>query len=321
MDPSKIVNETARKITRLEIQGSSNVRKAVVSALKQSIILSKAQSVPKLRSELARNILLLAKARPTEPETKNTLTKLWEVANQELKLQELKLEIVNACDRFERDRLNSVEKIVAYAKRELKNCETIFTHCHSSTVERILVELSKSANLKNVICTETRPLFQGRITAKNLTKAGIKCTMIVDSAARAFIHKADVFLTGCDAIFYDGSVVNKIGTSQISLAAKKIGVPHYVASVSFCFDPATYYGLKTEIEERSYKEVWPDKPKALQIKNPAFDVTEPELVRAIICEHGVFSPKKFVSLMVKKLALKEKPYLTLEERMKKYLTN
>ncbi|MCX8189944.1 MAG: S-methyl-5-thioribose-1-phosphate isomerase [Candidatus Diapherotrites archaeon] len=316
---NKIVLETVRKIKSLEIQGSSNVRKAVIFAIKESVLQSKVTSLKRFRAELGRNIILLAEARPTEPETRNALVEIWKIAEQEIPVEKMKNEIVIACEAHEQNREKSMQKICKNAERELKKCETIFTHCHSSTVERILKTLHDKGHLKRVLCTETRPLFQGRITAAKLLEAGINCTMIVDSAARAFIGEADAFLTGCDAVFYNGSIVNKIGTSMISLAAKRKKVPHYVATVSQCFDPATYYGKKIEIEERGYNEVWPEKPVNLQIRNPAFDITEAELVKAIICEQGVFKPKNFGIFMAKKLKLKGKKYKTLEELIKPYL--
>lgn len=319
MSYPRIVTETVRKIKALEIQGSSNVRKAVLLAVRESVLQSKAKSVKGLRSELGKNMLLLASARPTEPETRNALISIWHIAEQDLPAEKMKEDIANACERFEKNRNEALEKICAYAMDELKKCETIFTHCHSSTVGKILIAMHQKGTLKKVFCTETRPLFQGRITARSITKAGISCTMVVDSAARAFIGEADAFLTGCDAIFYNGSVVNKIGTSMISLAAKQKKVPHYVATVSQCFDPATYYGKKTEIEERSYKEVWPEKPKTLLIRNPAFDITEANLVKSIICEHGIFKPRSFTSFMVNKLQLKGKKYKPLEELIRPYL--
>ena len=311
-----IVRETAKRIRRLEIQGSSKVRKAVVNALRESVEKSKAKNAEQLREELKHNVLLLANARPTEPETRTALRIILRAAQKELALEELKGEIIKACTEYEKNREKALQMIAEIGSKALKDCGIIFTHCHSHTVDEILKRMHDKGYLQEVICTETRPRYQGRITASNLTKAGIACTMIVDSAARMFIGKADAFLTGCDAILASGAIVNKIGTSLISLAAKKAKVPHYVASSSHCFDPATYYGRKEPIEERPANEVWEKRVKRLTIRNPAFDITEAELVKALICEKGVLTPKRFVKLMVKELALDKKPYVSLIDMLR-----
>lgn len=314
---NKTVEKTAERIRSLKIQGASQVRKAVVQATKKAVKESKAKSVKGFRSELKKNMLALAKARPTEPETRTALRIILKSAMKELPLNELKKEVVNACTEYEKNRKRALEKISKIGARELKNSPIIFTHCHSHTVEAILKEMKKEGSLKRVFLTETRPLFQGRITAKNLSKAGIKCTMTVDSAAREFIEKCDAFVTGTDAILASGAIVNKIGTAMISLAAKKVNVPHFIASSSHSFDPATFFGAKEEIEERSPKEVWGKKLKNLEIRNPAFDITEAELVKAIICEKGVFSPKEFVKEATKNLVMDGEKFVSLIELLKK----
>lgn len=312
----RAVLETARKIKKLEIQGSSKVRKAVVNALRASVERSKAKNPEELRKELKKNMLLLANARPTEPETRTALRIILRAAQKELPAEELRKEIVRACIEYEQNREKAMQIIAEIGSEALKDYNIIFTHCHSHTVEEILKRMHEKGYLQEVICTETRPRYQGRITAKQLTKAGIDCTMIVDSAARMFIGKADAFITGCDAILASGAIVNKIGTSLISLAAKKANVPHYVASSSHCFDPATYYGKEEAIEERPATEIWDKRFRRLTIRNPAFDVTEAVLVKAIICEKGVLTPKRFVKKMVKELGLNKKQYISLIDMLR-----
>jgi len=313
----KSLAQTVREIRAMKIQGASQVRKAVVSAIKHSVGKSKAKSVEEFRRGLKKNMLALANARPTEPETRTALRIILKASMKRKKLRELKQEVADECIEYEENRKKAMHKISHLGARKLKSKHTVFTHCHSHTVEGILIEMHKQKTLGHVYLTETRPRWQGRITAKNLRAKGVKCTMIVDSAARSFIGNADVFLTGCDAIIGNGAVVNKIGTSMISLAAKKLRVPHYVATSSHSFDPATFFGAEEKIEERPEKEIWTKKPRGLKIRNPAFDITEPELVTGIICEKGVFTPKKFVRHMVKGYAIHGRKFVSLIELLKK----
>jgi ribose 1,5-bisphosphate isomerase len=164
----------------------------------------------------------------------------------------------------------------------------------------LLKKAKQDGKTFELICTESRPVFQGRITAKEMVDSGIKTTMIVDSAVRLFVNQVDLVLVGADAITSEGNVINKIGTSTVALAAKEARTPFYVVSELLKFDPATVLGDYEKIEERSTKEVWADPPSGLVIRNPAFDVTRREFIHGIICEEGVVSPDSVSELMNRK---------------------
>jgi ribose 1,5-bisphosphate isomerase len=118
--------------------------------------------------------------------------------------------------------------------------------------------------------------------------------MIVDSAVRNFMNKADLVLVGADAITSEGNVINKIGTSQVALAAQEARTPFYVATELLKFDPQTIHGDYEAIEERSPDEIWPDAPEGLEIRNPAFEVTRRDYIHGIICEEGLISPQSIL---------------------------
>jgi ribose 1,5-bisphosphate isomerase len=151
-----------------------------------------------------------------------------------------------------------------------------------------------------VICTETRPVFQGRITAKEMLDIGVKTTFIVDSAARSFMKKADIVIVGADAITSEGSIVNKIGTATIALLASEARVPFYVASELLKFDPTTLWGEYEAIEERNEDEVWTDAPEKLVVRNPAFEVTKRDFIHGLICEEGIIPPHLIIEVMQRK---------------------
>ena len=155
----------------------------------------------------------------------------------------------------------------------LVTAPVVFTHCHSSTVTRLLAKAKADGKDFEVICTETRPAFQGRITAKELVDLGIETTFIVDSAARTFMKNVDIVVVGADAITSEGNVVNKIGTGGIAVIAREARVPFYVVSELLKFDPETLDGECEKIEQRNPAEVWSEAPAKLVVQNPAFDVT------------------------------------------------
>ena len=145
-----------------------------------------------------------------------------------------------------------------------------------------------------VIADETRPLLQGsRLTAWELTNAGIPTTVIADNMAASRLRLGDVtcVIVGADRIAANGDVANKIGTYGVALAAREHGVPFYVAAPRSTFDPATPDGPAIPIEERNQDEVRRVGPAAerASIWNPAFDVTPAALIRGYITDAGLLT--------------------------------
>lgn len=303
---------TMKDIRALKIQGSSNVRKAAVQALKKSVSGSRAKTLVAFRRELQGHCMRVLKARPTEPETRTALRIVLKAASLHSRdLQEVKHHVLGTIRNYEADRKEAMEKIALYGSRLIEKGDTLLTHCHSHTVEEIFKKAK--SKIKMVYCTETRPLFQGRITAASLASAGIPATLIVDSAADKFMHPVDKVFVGCDAVLSNGSIVNKIGTTHVAMSAKKHHNPFFACTSSHCFDPATYFGFEEKIEERSPDEVWKERPKKVNIRNPAFDVVDAFYVQAIVSELGVFDPENFAMEMYHRLELgtRQEPFLGL----------
>jgi methylthioribose-1-phosphate isomerase len=158
--------------------------------------------------------------------------------------------------------------------------------------------LHESGRAPHVVIPETRPLLQGsRLTAWELSHAGVSCTLIADGMAASRLRKGDVacVIVGADRIAANGDVANKIGTYGLALAARAHGIPFYVAAPSSTVDRATADGSRIPIEERAPEEVttWRGSrmaPEGIGVWNPAFDVTPAELVTAIITDKGILQP-------------------------------
>ncbi len=179
----------------------------------------------------------------------------------------------------------------------------VLTHCNAGvlatggigTALAPVYTLHAAGHRVAVIADETRPLLQGsRLTAWELLRAGVPCTVIADGMAASRLRKGDVtcVIVGADRIAANGDVANKIGTYGLALAARAHGVPFYVAAPSSTVDLATPDGGAIPIEERGADEVagWRGvraAPAEASIWNPAFDVTPAELVTAIITDTGV----------------------------------
>src|SRR3989338_2879986 len=165
--------------------------------------------------------------------------------------------------------------------------KTVLTHCHSSYVVASLVK--NKSKIKEVIVTETRPRYQGVITAKELLAKKIKVSFIVDSAISDFIGECDVVFVGADALRKEG-LVNKVGTHQLAVVAKENHKPLYVVTSTFAIDKRK----KIFMEERQASELAHKNLKGAKIYNPAFDITPWKYVTGVITEKGISKPKKLI---------------------------
>jgi ribose 1,5-bisphosphate isomerase len=286
------VLDTAGKIKRLEIQGARNVAIEAIKSLETGTKQSRAKTKQEFLQELYEAKDVLFASRSTEPLMRNGIRYVIQAVKSSGKtdVSDLVDTVSEVSGQF-LDRLKqSKQTIASVGSKRISDGAQVLTHCHSSTVMKILIQAKMDGKQFELFCTESRPVFQGRLTAKEMTDAGIKTTMFVDSAVRHFINKVDFVVVGADAITSEGNVINKIGTSMVALAAKEARTPFYVATELLKFDPATILGDYEKIEERNPNEVWDSPPKGLVIKNPAFDVTRREFIHGIICEEGIVAP-------------------------------
>jgi ribose 1,5-bisphosphate isomerase len=302
LDLKTVVSIAAEKIKRMKIQGARNVAIVAIKAIEEGARKSKAKRKKAFLKELTDAKEVLFASRDTEPHMRNSVRYLIhavEISDKE-SVKDLVSLVSEVTEQFLKNLEKSKEKIAAIGSRRVFHHSRILTHCHSSTVTGILQKARQDGKMFEVICTESRPIFQGRITAKEMLEAGIKTTMIVDSAVRHFMNEVDFVVVGADAITSEGNVINKIGTSMIALAAREARTPFYVVSELLKFDSLTVQGDYERLEERSPKEIWNNPPSGLIIRNPAFDVTRREFIHGIICEEGIISPHSINELIHRK---------------------
>jgi ribose 1,5-bisphosphate isomerase len=296
------VQSTAEKIKRLEVQGARNVAIAAIKAVETLARETKAKNRKAFLNELSKTKEILFASRETEPLMRNAVR--WIISqvekSEEKNVNKLAKKVSSSSQQFLKNLEDSKQKIAEIAAKRIHDNSVILTHCHSSTITHLLKRAKQEGKTFEVICTETRPIFQGRTTAKEMLELGVKTTFIVDSATRFFMNQVDLVIVGADAITSEGNVINKIGTSMIALIAHEARTPFYVVSELLKFDPETMYGDYEKIEERSPDEIWKRPPKNLLIKNPAFDVTRRDFIHGIICEEGIISPHSIIEVMHRK---------------------
>lgn len=198
-------------------------------------------------------------------------------------------------------------KIAEHGLSLVKDGDGILTHCNAGPLATskygtalgpILLGKEQGVNLK-VFADETRPLLQGaRLTAYELELAGVDVTLICDNMASIVMKNGWVqaCFVGCDRVAANGDTANKIGTSGVAILAKHYGIPFYVLGPSSTIDLDCPTGDDIPIELREpdeIKEMFFEKPSALdsvKCYNPAFDVTDHELIAGIVTEKGVLRP-------------------------------
>jgi len=193
-----------------------------------------------------------------------------------------------------------------HGARLLSSGDSVLTHCNAGAlatagygtalgVIRAAVEAGKKIH---VFVDETRPVLQGaRLTAWELMRDGIPCTLITDNMAASLMRagRIQAAIVGADRIAGNGDVANKIGTYGVAVLCRAHGIPFYVAAPRATIDPAVRRGSGIPIEERDPREVTHPggrriAPTGIPVHNPSFDVTPARLVRAIVTERGVLTP-------------------------------
>jgi len=288
------VDDIIQKIKGLEIQGANDIAEAGVKALKYVAEKSPATSRKAFLEDLTGAAEKIMQARPTEPALRNAISNITNSAEQyELKtIENIRRYAIRRCETFLKELIEVVETISKIGAEEIRDGDIILTHCHSEHVVAILKKAKEKRRQFKVIVTETRPLKQGIMTAKELASSGIDVTYIIDSAAATVMKQATKMLVGADAILADGSIVNKIGTYAMALLAKQFQTPVFVAAETLKFDPTTIMGAAEPIEERKPDEIIePQEIKGAKIQNPVYDVTPADLIAALITEKGVMRPE------------------------------
>lgn len=278
----KLIDLTVKEIKDLKIQGATNIAKAAVLAIGKWTDGKtwKYKELEKIAEELAFT-------RPTEPLTQNCIYYLLDKAKNKVG-KTLLCDSENILFLLKQNKSKSIEAGLQLIKDNL----TILTHCHSSSVTAIFRTAKQKGVKFKVFLTETRPRYQGHLTARELIEAGIEATLITDSEASYIISKEDkikidLVIVGADAIDPGGSAINKAGSYGISLSTKNAGIPFYVVASLLKYSP-----FPVIIEERSPKEVWDNPPAKLKILNLAFDKIPNEYITGFVTEAGIIKPEQ-----------------------------
>jgi eIF-2B alpha/beta/delta-like uncharacterized protein len=186
---------------------------------------------------------------------------------------------------------NKIQKLVLDL---IDNNSTILTNSYSSTVVKSLIYAETKGKVMKVIACESRPIYEGRKTARILAEQGIDTILIADMSAFNFLEDVDLILTGCDCICQAG-IINKIGTKGIAMAASHYNIPFYVICEKSKLLPSAYF-KEPKIEKKDPTEILED-PGKINIHNIYFDKTPYKYVLGIVTEDGMLAPFEVENLL------------------------
>ena len=298
-------NDVAEAIRTLVVRGAPAIGVSGAFGMALAALQSSSESVESLLSDLEKAKKILFDTRPTAINLSWGLEKIMEIAKQGKTVSEIRDIVIDKAKQMAEEDINTNKKMGKNGAVLFQDNDTIMTHCNAGALATVaygtalgVIRATKESgkNIK-VIATETRPVQQGsRLTAFELKHDGIDVSLIPDTAVGYTMANGLVngVVVGADRILKTGHVFNKIGTYQVATMAKQHNIPFYVAA------PLSTFDLKSNpenvvIEQRKASEVTgigdtKTAPDGIDVINPAFDMTPPELISAIITENGVAKP-------------------------------
>ena len=302
-------NDVAMAIKNLVIRGAPAIGVAGAFGLVLAALQSSSETIDDFLSDLEKAKEILFQTRPTAINLSWGLEKIYNSAfsqaQQGRTVSEIKERLIYVAKQMAEEDVNINKRMGKNGAELFQNNDTIMTHCNAGALATVgygtalgVIRATKESgkNIK-VIATETRPVQQGsRLTAFELKHDGIDVSLIPDTAVGYTMANGLVngVIVGADRILQTGHVFNKIGTYQVATMAKQHNIPFYVAA------PLSTFDLESRpediiIEQRKASEVTgigdnKTAPDGIDVINPAFDITPPELISGIITENGIAKP-------------------------------
>ena len=298
-------NQVADAIRTLVVRGAPAIGVSGAFGLALAALQSNAKEKDQLIQDLETAKKILFETRPTAVNLAWGLEKIMQITKDDKTVDEIRTSVIETAKQMAKDDIQINMSIGKNGSELFSENDTIMTHCNAGALATVgygtalgVIRATKESGKKvKVIATETRPVQQGsRLTAFELKHDGIDVSLIPDTAVGYTMANGLVngVIVGADRILQTGHVFNKIGTYQVATMAKQHNIPFYVAA------PLSTFDLESRpkdviIEQRKASEVTGigDKktaPDGIDVINPAFDMTPPELISGIITENGIAKP-------------------------------
>ncbi|MCS6768774.1 MAG: S-methyl-5-thioribose-1-phosphate isomerase [Candidatus Nitrosocaldus sp.] len=294
--------QVAECIRSMAVRGAPAIGVAAAFGLALAAINSRARDRESFMREMDAAFRLLRSTRPTAINLFWALERVMGKGRSAGSVEEAKVSMLSEAITMLKEDLDVNRRLGDHGSSLLNDGDRVLTHCNAGALATVgygtALGVIRAAREKgkriSVIAAETRPVMQGaRLTAFELKHDGIDVSIAPDTSigllmARGMIDKV---IVGADRVLRDGHVFNKIGTYQVAILAREHSIPFYVAAPLSSFDLKSRVDEVT-IEERAYDEVVKVSgkrvaPRGVRVFNPAFDITPPHLITAIVTEKGV----------------------------------
>ena len=300
------VEDIWKAINTLQVRGAPAI--GVAAAIGLAVVVGNIESdnIEDFTNEFYKNKDYLASSRPTAVNLFWALDRMAGVYedNKNLAIPAIKKILLNESLKIREEDIQMCKKISEHGLELFEDGYGVLTHCNAGQLATVKygtalgpIHLGAEKGYKfKVYCDETRPLLQGaRLSSFELYADGIDTTVICDNMASQVMSNGwiDAVIVGADRIAANGDTCNKIGTSGVAILAKHYNIPFYVAAPTSTIDVSLPDGHHIPIEQRDSEEIsemWYKKrmiPEGVKTYNPAFDVTDNNLITGIITEHGV----------------------------------
>jgi len=294
----------AKAIREMVIRGAPAIGVAAAMGVALGALWVKGKNFDR---EIERIFRILEKTRPTAVNLFWALERMRRVyiENRSEGIETVKRLLKEEAQKIYEEDIAANQLLGKVGARLLKNSTRVLTHCNAGalatagygTALGVIRAMKESGKQVEVMASETRPFLQGaRLTAWELKKDKIPVTVLTDNMVGYLMQKGkvDAVVVGCDRIAANGDVANKIGTYGVAVLAHRNNIPFYVAGPTSTIDLKCPSGKEIPIEERNPREVSHFNgrsvtPRGVRIMNPAFDITQHDLISAIITEKGVIT--------------------------------
>jgi len=289
-------------IKEMKVRGAPAIGVAAAYGIVLGAASIKTANKDEFLAQLNRVMQAFAASRPTAVNLFQAINRMKKAARGD-SVAEIKNSLINEAKQIHEEEVTATKKLSQLGAELIKDGFTLLTHCNAGplatagygTALGVIKAAQDQGKKLSVFVTETRPLLQGaRLTTWELRQEGIPVTLITDSMAGYFMKRGEIdcVIVGADRIAANGYTANKIGTYTLAVLANAHGIPFYVAAPTTTIDLSLTSGYQIPIEERSPEEVThiqgvPIAPEGVRAANPAFDITPPSYITAIITEKGI----------------------------------
>ncbi|MCS6815808.1 MAG: translation initiation factor eIF-2B [Blastocatellia bacterium] len=284
-NPSTL-SERVRAIVEDHLSGATTLTEQLAEVMRDALSLSSAATPEDLGMELLDIGERVIRAHPNMASLVHLVNTVVRATAGIAMLEEARSSAQEALNRFHKEWREHTRALEIRASDLIPDGARVLTHSFSATVLAALRAAHARGRSFSIVCTESRPLCEGRRFAEQALALGLPVTLIVDAAMAEWAGRCTLALVGADCVAPEG-VVNKIGTRLLALAARECGIPLYVLAESSKFFPA----LLSASRSQSPVEIWETPPLGLTIWNEYFETTPLDLFTGVLTERGLLSPE------------------------------